>query len=224
MMETMATTITSRITLASNATVHKSSSSIERSRVLEIVELKKHLTIREVTLLPEQEVSFNTTHHCLRIVLPLVGKVSLTCGTPVEVGELWVSFFPKGSMFTLANPYGQDCVHFFLLEVVSEEFIKGGLFSFEAEKTENAIKRIVQIPRQYAGTGYCCCYLGRIRGREEASLPTSGSSLGFVLAGAFEYQNRLLEQGDGLWLNEASRLEMEALSTEGLIFILEFIR
>ena len=66
--------------------------------------------------------------------------------------------------------------------------------------------------------------LGRFAGRAEAAYhPRAGAGccFGFVLAGAFEVASRLLHPHDGLALWQASCLDLEALSPDAVLLLLE---
>lgn len=73
------------------------------------------------------------------------------------------------------------------------------------------------------------CYIGKYTGREEGVLTVNGTKgiFGFVIEGAFEFQNRLLETRDNIALwnedNEALQIEFEALSNDAIILIVEVI-
>ena len=67
-------------------------------------------------------------------------------------------------------------------------------------------------------------FIGQFDGREEAVYtlkdPKNGAFI-FVIEGAFEVQNRLLESRDSLALWSVGNLELEALSNNALILLLE---
>ncbi|MEO6731671.1 MAG: hypothetical protein ABIN01_10680 [Ferruginibacter sp.] len=66
-------------------------------------------------------------------------------------------------------------------------------------------------------------FIGKFAGRQEAYHPLNegGAVFVFVLQGAFEVQNRLLEAKDGLLIWSTGLIEMEALSEEAIILLIE---
>jgi hypothetical protein len=67
-------------------------------------------------------------------------------------------------------------------------------------------------------------FIGKFTGREEAVYRLSDPRNGlfaFVLQGAFELQYRLLHAGDGLGLWELPEAELEALSNDAIILMVE---
>ena len=68
--------------------------------------------------------------------------------------------------------------------------------------------------------------LGRFAGRHETEYKVqhAGSHLfAYVLAGAFEFEGRLLHEKDGLALWDMATLELEALSNNALVLVLELL-
>ena len=66
--------------------------------------------------------------------------------------------------------------------------------------------------------------LGRFAGRAETVYPLRTPGAGvfvFVLAGAFEVASRLLHEKDGLALWDVAEIELEALSNDALLLVLE---
>ena len=66
--------------------------------------------------------------------------------------------------------------------------------------------------------------IGKYAGREESLYELSKGGNGlfvFVIQGAFEVQYRLLHPRDGLALWEADAIELEALSNDAIIFVVE---
>ncbi|TRX05419.1 hypothetical protein FNW10_17185 [Flavobacterium gawalongense] len=67
-------------------------------------------------------------------------------------------------------------------------------------------------------------FIGMYDGRKEGVYSLKNSSNGvfvFVINGAFEVENRLLESKDGLSLSGIDSLEWEALSENALLIVLE---
>jgi len=68
------------------------------------------------------------------------------------------------------------------------------------------------------------CWIGKFAGRKDCTLKLTTpfkDVFAFVLEGAFELQNRLLQQKDGLSMAHVSELEFEALSNDAIVLIFE---
>ena len=98
-----------------------------------------------------------------------------------------------------------------------------GLFTFNIDENRN--KLISINPVKNAELKNLLVSIGKFSGRREAvyKMKSAQSNL-FVLVieGAFEVQGRLLHAKDGLALwNEPGEIEMEALSNDAIIFLIE---
>lgn len=68
--------------------------------------------------------------------------------------------------------------------------------------------------------GFVGIYEGRKEGLYKLKNPSNGIFV-FVINGAFEVENRLLESKDGLRLQQIDNIEWEALSENAILLILE---
>lgn len=67
-------------------------------------------------------------------------------------------------------------------------------------------------------------FIGQFEGRKEANYQLKNTKNGifvFVIQGAFEFENILLETGDALSLKEIEVVEWEALSTNAMLLLIE---
>jgi redox-sensitive bicupin YhaK (pirin superfamily) len=64
--------------------------------------------------------------------------------------------------------------------------------------------------------------VGQFEGRTDITfpVPTHRSVFTYVLEGAFEVQNCLLEKGDGLTIQRLDTLEFEALSNDAILLVI----
>ena len=68
-------------------------------------------------------------------------------------------------------------------------------------------------------------YFGVFNARKKAHLTMNSNTIGcyvFVINGAFEVEDRLVESRDALWLRNTKQLELEALSENGIVLLLQF--
>lgn len=207
-----------RILLSAQAEMRQERGFTMRQRELDLV---PGLTVKisEVTLLPKTEFDVIASESSLQCLLPMVGEIRLESGMRVELGELWSQFKPKNGRLSVSNPFSKESVHFLRIEIPSLSYFPE---TFSPFRFENIKDRISPIFTHRDGGEYFRISVGNLGGRKDVEFPSQASSVALVLSGAMEYQNCLLEQGDCLALNGACTLEMEALSEETLVLILEF--
>jgi len=93
--------------------------------------------------------------------------------------------------------------------------------AFEAAHLANQLLELLPGPGDALP---CRASLGRFTGRAEAEYHLRRPGAGFfafVLAGAFEIAGRLLHANDGLALWDTGTVEVEALSNDALLLVLE---
>jgi redox-sensitive bicupin YhaK (pirin superfamily) len=184
----------------------------------------------EETLAGKHALDFTVAEASHVIIIPITGAVALAVNgateTTVDVEETLMLTLPAGSVLTVKNPYAEEIIsllHVWLLAgaPVSTFSHHRAEFSFEAKA--ELLKPLAPMP--CANGLPVAVSLGRFAGREEAVYQPSLSEsrfFAFVLAGAFEVQGRLMHEKDGLALWNVAEVELEALSNDAVIIVLEF--
>lgn len=162
------------------------------------------------------------------VLLPTVGTITYsdTAGhqTLIEAGQMQQHNLQKGTTFEIGNPYQDDLVHFIQIWIkgaVSPTFSIPQCTAFDLKQSENTLLSIIPAEQRVDSFNLC---IGKFTGREEIAYHLSGPRNGvfvFVLQGAFEVQHRLLESRDGLALWNTPQIEMEALSNDAVVLLLE---
>lgn len=185
------------------------------------------LAVNEETLAGGHAVALPAAQAAHVLVLPLTGAVRVgpsARAAEVAVEEMYLLAVPAGGTAHFANPYAADPVAFLHVWLAADaaEMLPGHRFSFAAAHLANQLLELVPgapgAPHPFRAS------LGRFAGRAEAvySLPRPGARFfAFVLAGAFEVAGRLLHARDGLALWDAPAVELEALSHDALVLVLE---
>jgi redox-sensitive bicupin YhaK (pirin superfamily) len=129
----------------------------------------------------------------------------------------------KGSAFRISNPYGEELVNYLQLwfryplpKTASQTF------SFSLDEEKNTLMPL--FPAFTEKPFYLNAAVGKFDGRKEAIHAVSGQGhavMVFVVQGAFEVENRLLETRDALAIWNTTTVEMEALSNEAIVLLLE---
>ncbi len=215
----MIQTNTYRLLQGSRSSVSSSHLAVQRERELYCGENDIRIAIREICILPGKEMEMVSSRNSIHLFLPVVGKVLCGGRDPVEVGEIMVKFAPSGLMIPVANCYSDSIVHLLHIQWEASHFVESMLLPFDCEYTGLDLQKILHatFPANIIHQGRV--FFGKFKGREDGRLLTSGPSLGMVLSGAFEYQNRLLDAGDVLWSSDEDELEMECLTTEGILLV-----
>jgi redox-sensitive bicupin YhaK (pirin superfamily) len=175
------------------------------------------------TLKEGSTLQFEVKENAKIILLPLVGALNYRTGSDqgiLDAGEVRVLFPEKGSLLEITNPYENDLINFLHIWIRNEadEDVKTGLSSlFDLDKNKNKLISLVS-------SGHSVAYIGKFEGRNEATVALKNPPKGifvFIIEGAFEVQNRLLQHRDGLAVWGASELEFEALSNNAILLLIE---
>ncbi|MET4106561.1 hypothetical protein [Hymenobacter sp. UYP22] len=188
--------------------------------------LGRLLACNEETLHGGQHLTLPAAQAAYCVVLPLTGEVNCAAdGKPalVQVEQVWVATLPEGEVLRLRNPYAAEAVRFLHLWVAAEPLAQptpATISSYTFAQLENGLAELLRP----AGPWPFGLSLGRFVGRQE-EVYRSGSEqalfFAYVLAGAFEVEGRLLHAQDGLALWQVREAELEALSNNALVLILE---
>lgn len=161
------------------------------------------------------------------VLLPLVGGVSFNDGANVshiQAGESVVSYLAKGIVIEIQNPFSDALVNYMQLwfKCPLVPINSTDVFSFDIDKNRNSLVDAFSFSDQKGQA--VKAGIGKFSGREEALYKLSStlnSVFVLVIQGAFEVQNRLLESRDSLALWNVEEIDMEALSEDAIIMIIE---
>lgn len=180
--------------------------------------------LNDDTLAEAKSINLQVEENTLLILLPVAGAVeyrdSIGNESILDAGCLQVVPLPGGSSYTITNPYANHLVNFLQLWVKVDKPITGSLvqkFSFDLDEHKN------QFVSSMLETGVAF-HIAKLNGRQKATVQFSGdaaAAFAFVIEGAFELEERLLHERDGLALWSTRQAEMEALSNDAIIFLLE---
>lgn len=163
------------------------------------------------------------------ILLPIQGGLEVIDS---EGKSLWVSpgesfaflAFPE-SNFEIRNPYPTNTVRYLQIRLMAEAPVAAPtapscppLTSIPLHSRDLLARAFTSVDQKL--NGYLGQYMGRKKGQLAVSKPKN-SLFVFILRGAFEVQDRLMEKGDALALRNEDKLEFEALSNEALLLVVE---
>lgn len=182
--------------------------------------------LNDDTLAGGKSISMTMEASSLLLLIPVVGAITyndnLGNSTLIEAGECQVYAMPGNTTFHIGNPYDNELVNFlqvwFYNTAVEEEDNGPQVISFDIVNNRN---QLVPIPVDNTPFKFG---MGKYAGREESIYKLSDARNGvfvFVVEGAFEVQYRLLHPRDGLALWETEEIELEALSNDAIILVME---
>lgn len=163
------------------------------------------------------------------IILPVAGSIIYndSCGNSAVIEGGKMQYFPvkKNTQVKIFNPYDDVFVNFLRIWLKPgslNTIINTASFSFERETNKNKLLRLfVNYNNEQQPVNF---YIGKFDGRKEAlhliSKPGNMVFV-FVIEGAFEVQYRLLETRDALALWNADEIDMEALSNNAVILMID---
>jgi len=168
-------------------------------------------------------VQIVVTYDVYFVLLPITGEVILNHGgttTHADAGQAYVYFAQAGSTVELSNPYADHWINFLYLQ------IRAGYTSvykcqpdFDFGQTRDQLIDIFKdIKLPFA------LHIGLFTGRGETLYHTRSRNsrlFAFVVTGAFELQGRLLHERDSLALWNLEEADMEALSNDAVMVMLE---
>ncbi|MFY7839842.1 MAG: hypothetical protein ACOVP7_06175 [Lacibacter sp.] len=162
------------------------------------------------------------------VVLPVVGAVEYKNGDNKEklviAGQTLMLEKTAATSFTLTNIFEEALVNVVVMAFKTNEEYQlpsGFVYAYDVTERPNGLVRTLtgryELPAQM--------HVGKFEGRGETTYTVSKQDnrvFIFVLTGAFEVEGRLLHAKDGLALEGVDTIEMEALSNDALIAVVEF--
>ncbi len=155
------------------------------------------------------------------IILPVVGAVNFakdeSAAFTVNSGEVFCTFLKQGEKFELTNPYPNELVNFLQLWIKAEDDNSQltQLHHFDIDVYKNSAVSI-NLPLPFSIT--------KLEGRKEIIyVPVKKSScvFAFAIQGAFETEGILMHPRDSVAFWNYKQIEIAALSSDAIIFLLE---
>jgi hypothetical protein len=177
--------------------------------------------LNDETLKASHTIAHPAVDDCAVLLLPVVGGVGYAIDgnerSFVEAGKSVLINIPAGTMLRLTNPYENELINYlhvwFSVSIING--ISKALIDFPVH--QNNLITLYSDNQLRA-------HIGRFSGRVDSvfnSATDPGHVFVYVIEGAFEFQNRLLEAKDGLALSNIAVSEFEALSNDAILMILE---
>lgn len=178
----------------------------------------------ELTLGGERSFRLAAQEDSFLFLLPVVGAIEYRDEEGnaffLQAGQSLLLPLEKGKSIEVCNPYENELVNFLhgWISAADLSCSTPAITSFSLDENKN---RLVEITVPQSNLKFL---LAKFDGRSEGNFKTTKEGCKvfvFVIQGAFEVQNRLLEAGDGLALWDSEEVEFEALSNEAVLFLLQ---
>ncbi|MFV5697027.1 hypothetical protein ACM55H_01545 [Flavobacterium sp. ZT3R17] len=179
--------------------------------------------LNEEILAPQHSTKTVLEANAAVLILPLFGGVdykdSLGNESFIGVEQIRIVSTKKRMSFELTNSYEEENVSYLQIgfNAKSQDF-ESNFQQFDFGLTnKNQLIPLFEISNAFG-------FIGMYDARKEGFYSLKNNSNGvfiFVINGAFEIENRLLESKDGLSLSGIDYLEWEALSENALLIVLE---
>lgn len=180
--------------------------------------------LNDDTLAAEKSMRMNVEEDSLLLLLPLAGaagyKDSNGNENLVTAGQLLTAGLKEKDHFILSNPYPNALVNYLQIWIKASHIHASTMAieqSFDIDGSKNSF-----IQKRLANG--ITLYIGKFSGRQKTILDckhTNSTCFAFVIEGAFELEERLLHARDGLALWQVSRVDMEALSNDAIMMLIE---
>lgn len=158
------------------------------------------------------------------LILPLVGGIEFKNSAGyhdfLEAGKIQVFSADASMEYEVLNPYKSELINYLEIWIEKEKTVRTSTISvdIDIEKRNELLPIFSSVHNDAFG------YFGKYDGREEGvfQVKNAGNYLYvFVIEGAFEVDNKLMETRDGLAIWNADEIEFEALSNDAMLLIFE---
>lgn len=177
--------------------------------------------LNEETLAPQKTKSFSIENNETLVILPLVGTVDYTDDSGnenyIKTETLQIVSASRLTAFQIRNPYETELINYLQIRFEhcgqNPNLFEAGSFGFNLK---NELFPLLEHKDFSISIG-----IFSLRSESTYYLKKNGGVFAFVINGAFEFQNRLLETRDSLALWEHSEIEFEALSENAILLVIE---
>lgn len=174
--------------------------------------------VTEIVLNENGNYDLGYKENCNLLIIVLYGEVIMNdFEKPISAEQVFTLKSNENNSLTIKNNLPKEKSDILIFEFKNEN--SENYFSIE-DLNISEKNALLQISNNLDIPNFIGLYDGRKE--QEYSLYKKGNSIfGMVINGAFEFQNRLLENRDAVTLTEVETLEFEALSENALIVFFE---
>ena len=180
----------------------------------------------DVFLKPGQAHSFSSDKTCQSVLIPLVGALSYSNKKNTEqylaAEEILFLNGMANEAYTIKNPYADNSINYLHIALKKDMPVIKPPLSYPIGFSRNNVLESLMLDRTMRGSfAHAGIYQGRTKDKYILK-NSSGGAFVYVINGAFEVEDRLMEHRDGLALWNVSEIEFESLSEHAILLILEY--
>lgn len=179
--------------------------------------------LNEVILAPQQRITRFIKSNTNVIILPLFGGIEYKDNFGNEeflrVEQIRVLAADDDLTVELFNPYEEENVSYLEIDFqMGKQYFKNYFQQYGVDFSKrNKLSSLFEIEK---AIGLIGVFDGRRKGKYALRNKNNGV-FAFVINGAFEIEDRLMEAKDGLSLKEIATIEWEALSENAILMLIE---
>lgn len=177
----------------------------------------------EEFLAPKQQAEFRCEQDTIVVLIPVKAFLTFTCDDSlpciVRSEEIVFLNIAAGGTYHLHHPGDGQWAHYLHFGLKGASLQPG-----ISHVTFNEMNKLASLDFEVHTAGNTRALIGIFEGRAEGYYKLSAHDnqiFAYTISGAFEIQNILLEQGEGLQLNHPGELEFEALANHSIVLIIE---
>ncbi|WP_300488699.1 hypothetical protein [Flavobacterium sp.] len=175
--------------------------------------------LNEEMLAAKETVRYSVTDNQSILIVPLAGAIDCITASGtyfIHIEECYFFSASDGQGFALQNPYENRQVNYLQIRFKTTAELELALFSFDLNQ-RNEMLQVIEHPDFAMRIGI---FDGR---KEDVYIPQNKNNgiFAFVLNGAFEFQNRLVENRDGLAIDASETIEFESLAENSMLLLFE---
>ena len=181
--------------------------------------------LNDNTLAAEKNITLEIEAHTSLMLIPIIGGIEIKNNVGyhefINAGEVLIIADEKGINYEIINPYNSDLINFLEIAIENKANLsvnKTELKCFNLDNKNQLLSIYTSNNNQNLG------FIGKYEGRKDGIYTLKNTQNGvfvFVIHGAFEVANRLLESRDGLALSNIETVEFEALSSDAILLLFE---
>ncbi|WP_221389548.1 hypothetical protein [Dyadobacter sp. NIV53] len=180
------------------------------------------------TLAPEAGCVIEVEEPTEIILIPLVGGIELVADSEeanyINSGETFHFLAKPEKKYQIVNPYPEATINYLQIRFKSD-ILQEEIHSKQNQHTIFDIsQKNILLPVFNTFNKNTSAYIGKYGGREEGVYTIQNPEnciFVFIIEGAFEVQDRLLEKRDGLSLMNVETVDFEALSNDAVVLVME---
>ncbi|MHC0439534.1 pirin family protein [Flavobacterium sp. 3-210] len=178
--------------------------------------------LNEVILAPQQRITRFVSSNTNVVILPLFGGIEYKDNFGNEeflhVDQIRVLAADDDLEIELFNPFEENVSYLEIDFQMGKQYFKNYFQQYKVDlKVHNKLNNLFEIERAIG-------FIGVYDGRKEGFFALRNAENGvfvFVIHGAFEIENRLLEAKDGLAIKKVGSIGWEALSENAVLLVIE---